>query len=222
MEQHLQLLAMGQPILKPVYDHGNGELVRPTLVEPRDLVIVEGLLPLHTKLLRACFDVTVFLAPDESTRREWKIARDTARRGYTREQVIAEMDRREPDAEAFIRPQRREADIVVRLGPPRASLLLRPTIRHPNFADILAEAAPAGVRLILTRDADGTPLDELRIDQHITAAESDIVAKEIWDDLGVAAELPDCLGYVDDVRDEPLRITQLILLHHLIKKMGAP
>ena len=34
MEQHLQLLALGRPVLKPVYDHSTGELVRPVLVEP--------------------------------------------------------------------------------------------------------------------------------------------------------------------------------------------
>ncbi|MDQ3462958.1 MAG: phosphoribulokinase, partial [Actinomycetota bacterium] len=34
MEQHLQLLSMGQPILKPVYNHADGTLDRPVLVEP--------------------------------------------------------------------------------------------------------------------------------------------------------------------------------------------
>src|SRR5438094_328615 len=71
MEQHLQLLALGRPILKPVYDHSTGKLVRPVLVEPRDFVIVEGLLPLHTKLARACFDITVYLNPPEEIRRNW-------------------------------------------------------------------------------------------------------------------------------------------------------
>src|SRR5215469_8952489 len=32
MEQHLQLLAMGRPVLKPLYDHSQGRLVRPVLV----------------------------------------------------------------------------------------------------------------------------------------------------------------------------------------------
>src|ERR1700733_12987466 len=76
MEQHLQLLAVGEPILKPVYDHSTGLLARPVLVQPRELVIVEGLLPLHTKLSRACFDVTVYLDPPEDIRREWKLKRD--------------------------------------------------------------------------------------------------------------------------------------------------
>ena len=45
MEQHLQLLALGQPVLKPVYNHGTGTLDRPVLVEPSEFVIAEGLLP---------------------------------------------------------------------------------------------------------------------------------------------------------------------------------
>ena len=117
MEQHLQLLATGSPVLKPVYDHSTGKLARPELVEPADVVIVEGLLPLHSKLSRACFDVTVYLDPPEEIRREWKIARDTGKRGYEPEQVLAELDRREPESEAHIRPQRAQADVVVRFAP---------------------------------------------------------------------------------------------------------
>ena len=69
LAQHLQLLATGQPILKPVYDHSTGRLIRPQLVEPAEVIIVEGLLPLHSKLARACFDVTVYLDPPEHIRR---------------------------------------------------------------------------------------------------------------------------------------------------------
>ena len=116
-EQHLQLLALGRPILKPVYDHSAGTLVRPVLVEPRDFVIVEGLLPLHTRLARACFDITVYLDPPEEIRRKWKIRRDCAERGYTPDAVLAELDRREPDSAAFIRPQRQWADIALRFAP---------------------------------------------------------------------------------------------------------
>ncbi|WP_241683916.1 phosphoribulokinase [Actinomadura sp. J1-007] len=83
MEQHLQLLSMGEPILKPVYDHATGRLVRPELVQPKDFVIVEGLLPLHTRLARACFDITVYLDPPEPLRHSWKVGRDCAKRGYT-------------------------------------------------------------------------------------------------------------------------------------------
>jgi len=94
MEQHLQLLALGQPVLKPVYDHHTGQLGRPVLVEPREFVIIEGLLPLHTKLARACFDATVYLDPPEEIRRGWKVKRDTAERGYAAPAVLADWRRR--------------------------------------------------------------------------------------------------------------------------------
>ncbi|WP_113703779.1 phosphoribulokinase [Nonomuraea lactucae] len=221
MEQHLQLLALGQPILKPVYDHRNGELTRPELIEPHPLVIVEGLLPLYTRLLRACFDVTVFLAPPESVRRDWKIARDTAKRGYTPDQVLAELRRRETEAEQFIRPQRRVADIVIAFGLTGASVLLRPTIRHPNFVGILADTGVRGVAVSLTRDPEGIPVDALRIDRDLRPSDGDAVAKAIWDELGAPGTLPECLGLLDDRRDEPLRLVQLLLLFHLLSKMGA-
>ncbi len=148
MEQHLQLLALGQPILKPVYNHGNGHLERPVRVEPRDLVVTEGLLPLSTKVSRACFDLKVYLDPPEAVRRVWKIKRDTGKRGYSESQVLAELDRREPESAAFIRPQRAHADIVVSFAPlegrgespersPSATIVLRPTVSHPNLTGII-------------------------------------------------------------------------------------
>lgn len=51
----------------------------------------------------------VYLAPPEELRREWKLKRDSTKRGYTEEQVLAELDRREPDSESFIRPQKSRA-----------------------------------------------------------------------------------------------------------------
>jgi phosphoribulokinase len=117
MEQHLQLLAMGNPILKPVYNHSEGTLDRPVLVEPREFVIIEGLLPLYSKLARACFDATVYLDPPEPVRFQWKVKRDTQKRGYTPEEVKKDLKRREVESAAFIRPQRANADIVVRFCP---------------------------------------------------------------------------------------------------------
>lgn len=232
MEQHLRLLATGNPVLKPVYDHGTGELTRPVLVTPHEFVLVEGLLPLHTKLARACFDVTVYLGPPEGVRAEWKIQRDTAKRGYRPEQVRAELSRREPESAEFIRPQRELADIVISFAPIEsrddppgtplsATILMRPTIRHPNFTEILAEAPTKAMHLALKRDSDGRPVDALHIHGYAPHEESTMVAKAIWERLGVPDPLPDCLGTLDDGRrNEPLRLAQLILLHHLMRYGG--
>jgi phosphoribulokinase len=42
--------------------------------------------------------VRVFLNPPEELRRRWKVQRDCSRRGYTTDQVLAELDLREPDS----------------------------------------------------------------------------------------------------------------------------
>lgn len=231
MEQHLQQLALGQPILKPVYDHDTGKLGRPELVEPREFVIVEGLLPLHTKAARSCFEVTVFLDPPEALRIAWKLARDTKKRGYTEDQVREDLLKREPESVRFIRPQRAYADIVVRFAPIEergetaddplsATLLLRPTIDHPELHKILGDDTSQAMHLELSRDDDGKPVDTV----HIYAdAERDITRKveeAMWDEVEVDSPLPESLGRLDadsDTRDEPLALTQLLLLYHLVQ-----
>lgn len=229
MEQHLQLLATGQPVLKPVYDHDTGQLTRPELVEPTEFVIVEGLLPLYTRLTRACFDITVYLDPPEEIRRDWKVKRDVSKRGYSPEQVLAELDKREPESAEFIRPQRSAADIVVRFGPIAqrhdppdtplsAELTLRSTIRHPDLAGVFRESDRRAMHLKLVRDEDGRPVDALHVHGYVPREESRVLEKAIWSELGAeSGELPESLGQLGEgVRSEPLAITQLLLLYHML------
>lgn len=229
MEQHLQLLSLGQPILKPVYDHGTGELGRPEYVEPRDFVIVEGLHPLHTKVSRACFDITVFLDPPEEIRFAWKLRRDTEKRGYTEEQVREELEKREPESAEFIRPQRAHADIVVQFAPIEergespedplsATLLLRPVISHPDLSAILGEDTREAMHYKLSRDDDGKPVDAVHIHSYADREVTKKIEQGIWDELGLHEPVPEALGMINsDTRDEPLALTQLILLYHLIQ-----
>jgi phosphoribulokinase len=198
-------------------------------VEPNDYIIVEGLFPLYSKLARACFDVTVFLDPLESTRREWKIKRDTRKRGYTADQVLAELDAREPESEAFIRPQRQHADIVVRFAPVQgrddpsiplsAELMLRPTIRHPDLSEVIEPGLHRAMHLKLERDTDGRPVDTLHIHGYVDREESVALEKAIWKPIGEpGSAAPECLGRLGtDGRSAPLAITQLLLMHHLVE-----
>ena len=233
MDQHFQHLSMGEPILKPIYDHDTGELGRPEYVEPREFVIVEGLLPLHTKRSRSSFDITVYLDPPEDIRIAWKLRRDTSKRGYTEEQVRKELEKREPESTQFIRPQRADADIVVRFSPIEergetaddplsAYLLLRPTISHPDLTNILGDDVSEAMHLKLRRDADGKPVDSVHIHSYAKREETRQVEEAIWGELGVDEPVPESLGRIDsDTRDEPLALTQLILLYHLIQARQA-
>ncbi len=274
MEQHLQLLAMGNPILKPVYNHKTGGLDRPVLVEPREFVIIEGLLPLFSKLSRACFHATVYLDPPEPVRFHWKVKRDTAKRGYQPDEVKKDLAKREIESAAFIRPQRANADIVVRFSPIRgrdplpaglehtfepappmaeaagdldayrdkvtqsfedsfesmtkwteaattalsATLILRPTIEHPNLNRILTDNHREAMHLKLDRDEFDKPVDALHIHSYARRETTKEVEEEIWKELGVNEEVPASLGTIDEgARSEPLAITQLILLYHLFQ-----
>ena len=238
LEQHLQLLATGEPILKPVYDHSSGTFVRPVLVEPHPFVIVEGLHPLSTRLMRACFDITAFLDPPEAIRHEWKVRRDCAKRGYTVEQVRAELERREPESATFIRPQREHADVVVQFAPLSqalgvertgvgvpdsilsAMILLRPTIPHPDLSGILGDDTRSALHLKLVRDGDGKPVDALHVHGHAAPELTRRVEEHIWEELGAGVPLPEALGELEPGRrSEPLAVTQLLLLYHML--LGA-
>ncbi len=232
MEQHLQLLALGQPVLKPRYDHENGALLRPVLVEPREFIIVEGLHPLYSKLSRACFDITVFLDPPESIRRDWKVARDTTKRGYTEEQVIADLEKREPESEAYIRSQRQHADIVVRFSPIEergesnedplsATLLLRPTIQHPDMSQSLADIPREVMHMKLVRDQDNRPVDALHLHAYASEGVAEKVEKSLLEQLGLPDAGPDVLGKVEGrEHSAPLALAQLILVFHLLQAAG--
>jgi len=237
LEQHLQMLALGQPILKPVYDHATGTLARPEYVVPARFVIVEGLFPLSTELARACFDISVFLDPPEPLRRAWKLARDTAERGYTAEEVERDLAAREPDAAAHIRPQRRHADLVVRFapttdptpgsdgdaslnGPLSAQLLLRPTIAHPPLSAILTDDVGAAMHLTIIRDTDGTPVDALQVHGHAQPEEISLLKKAIWDGVADRRPMPRGLGAISGGQhSEPLAVVQLLLLYHLAQEV---
>ncbi len=113
MAQHLRLLRNGETILKPHYEHSLGDFGPPQYIVPRPFLIVEGLLGFYRQEMRNAYSVRVYLNPPEELRRRWKVARDSTKRGYSPEEVLHELDIREPDAEAYIRPQRQHADIEI-------------------------------------------------------------------------------------------------------------
>jgi len=96
-------------------------------------------------------------------------------------------------------------------------LLLRPTIRHPDLSAVLAGSGQS-MHLKLTRDEDGRPVDALHIHGYAPREDSQLLEKAIWDGLGAGVEVPGFLGELDGgQRSEPLAITQLLLLYHLIE-----
>ena len=240
MQQHLSLLRTGQPILKPVYNHKTGTFDPPVYVKPSRFVIVEGLLGYSTRGARDSYDAKVYLAPPESLRAKWKIKRDTQKRGYSTEQVLAELEKREPDSEQYIRPQRQWSDIVVSFYPPsddmeqandhlNVCLVLRPTIPHPDFSEVINSGngnLKSAIRLGLDRDM-GKPVDVLAIDGHATLEQVNKLEQIICSDMPYLKNICDResnpeLGKITGTTGEtlqsyPLALTQLLITYHMLK-----
>jgi phosphoribulokinase len=235
MQLHLERMHYGQPILKPVYDHSTGTLVRPDYVHPGEFVIVDGLLSFFTPVMRQFFDVKVFLAPREDLRRVWKVRRDTTKRGYTRAQVLDSLAKREEDSECYIRPQAAHADVVVSFYPPEGldpeesgseldvRLTLRPTIPHPDLSYLLEDPGTGdGMRLKFGRDG-GLPVDFLEIDGNVSHRQARRMEQAIWQHMPEMEPVTDAeFGEYQDERGEqysdPLALTQLLIAYHLLRK----
>jgi phosphoribulokinase len=239
IQQHLGLLRTGQAILKPIYNHKTGTFDPPVYVKPSKYVIVEGLLGYSTRGMRDSYDVKVYLAPPEPLRATWKIKRDTAKRGYTSEQVLEQLQKRESDSEAFIRPQRQWADVVVSFYPSseeakndlllNVRLVLRPTIPHPDLVHVLkpdGNHLGAAIRLELGRDM-GKPVDVLEIDGHATDEQvrelERILCNEVpylgqFCSLNGNQAIGKVVGTTGEIlQSHPLALTQLLITYHMLK-----
>jgi phosphoribulokinase len=240
MQQHLSLLRTGQPILKPIYSHKTGSFEPPQYIKPNKFIIIEGLLGYSTRAVLDSYDVKVYLAPPEALRSQWKVKRDTQKRGYSKEQVLTEMLKREPDSEQYIRPQRTWADMVVSFYPPAAELqetnghlnvrlVLRPTISHPDLTQVASLSDPQGksaIRLGLDRDM-GKPVDVLEVDGHATIEQVRELEKFICN------KAPELLSFCstqsntelgkisgttgETLQSYPLALTQLLIVYHMLR-----
>lgn len=220
--QDLAHLRAGEAILKPVYRHADGTFGAPVYIAPARFVVIEGLLGYFSEEMRAVYDVRVFLGPPEDLRRKWKVQRDCSRRGYTTDQVLSELDRRESDSEEFIRPQQRYADIVVSFIPDDARdqehldarLVLRSTLQHPELGSFVDD------------DGGGVSMSERGDEVHLTIPgdldplRAAAIEEAIWERMHFASHLrSERLGGftigTDLHRSESLALTQLIILYHL-------
>jgi phosphoribulokinase len=235
MAQHIALLRRGETIFKPVYDHTDGTFGRPEFVTPKTVVLMHGLHALFTPELRRLWDVSVFLDPDPELRIAWKIKRDMSKRGYTRAEVIKQLEDRRYDSEHYVMPQREKADVVISFYPPddyataqdNTKLNVRIGVRHPVPLPDLEEAFAAvegrngtASRLKLERGAEGT--DRLQVDGKISDAATRAIEDRMWDHMPAAKHLrSDRVGVFQDGdvtrRSNSLAVTQLILTYYLVK-----
>lgn len=238
MTDQIRCLARGESVVKPVYDHKTGTFAVPEEIHPADIIIVHGLHPLYTQELRSLAHVRIYLDPEAALLQQWKIMRDSTFRGYTVQQVRELMAIRRRDSRLYIQPQKQFADIIVRFS--RGSLYYRtrdlahldarlfqakhaPKIDLTDVLDVSQDGCRPALRFVEEVHA-GAKRDVLEIDGTITHQKACELEDCIWAHMEEASHLrPDRLSllgrfFVGNVQrqSDPLALTQLIILYHVM------
>lgn len=116
--KHLKMLMKGHAIEKPIYDFSVHNRRKETVrVEPRDIIILEGILILQELEIRDLLDIKVYVDTDPDVRIIRRITRDTKERGRSYESVISQyLDIVRPMHLQFVEPSKRYADIIIPEG----------------------------------------------------------------------------------------------------------
>lgn len=118
MVQHLAHLRRGQAVDCPVYDftvhNRSSEIIH---LEPKPVIIVEGILIFENEPLRELMDIRLFVDTDADVRLCRRIARDVNKRGRTLESVLTQYQKTvKPMHEKYVEPSKKYANLVVPEG----------------------------------------------------------------------------------------------------------
>ncbi|QEK12117.1 uridine kinase [Crassaminicella thermophila] len=116
--QQLKDLLENKAIQKPIYNFSMHTREKETiLVEPKDIIILEGIMILEDERLRDLMDIKIFVDTDADVRIIRRITRDIRERGRTLESVIEQyLNTVRPAHLQFIEPNKRYADIIIPEG----------------------------------------------------------------------------------------------------------
>jgi len=116
--EHLERLAAGEAVEKPVYDfvaHTRGS--RTEMVAPADVIVIDGILLFVDERVRELCDVKVFVDTDADIRLIRRIRRDMASRGRPLEEILDQyLTTVQPMHLQFVEPSKRYADVIVPRG----------------------------------------------------------------------------------------------------------
>jgi uridine kinase len=115
---HIKKLKQGIPVEEPIYSYVTCTRSDKTIhIEPRDVIIVEGILVLAVPELRKLFDIKVYVDADADDRLIRVLKRDIAERGRDVETVLKRYQETvKPMHEQFIEPSKKYADLIVPEG----------------------------------------------------------------------------------------------------------
>ena len=118
LTEQIKKLKSGEAIEQPTYSYIESNRLKATVhVEPKPVIIIEGIMALHYKKLRDMMDLMIFVDTDPDVRLIRNIRRDVVERGRTVEMVLDHYENAvKPMHEQFIEPTKKFADIIIPSG----------------------------------------------------------------------------------------------------------
>ena len=116
--EHIKALKSGQSIICPTYDYSQHNRAKNTItVEPRKVILIEGILALCDSRLRDLMDIKIFVDADADERILRRVLRDTKERGRDIENIIDQyLTTVKPMHYLYVEPTKSYADLVVNSG----------------------------------------------------------------------------------------------------------
>ena len=126
MVSHLEALRAGQAVLCPVYDftqHTRSDAV--TEIQPRPIILIDGILIFHDPALRACMDLKIYVETDADERILRRARRDMKERGRDLDSVIHQyLATVKPMHNTYVEPTKVYADIILNGGKNEQAFIL--------------------------------------------------------------------------------------------------
>ena len=118
LTEQIRQLKNGEAIEQPTYSYIESNRQKETVhVEPKPVIIIEGIMTLHYKRLRDMMDLKIFVDTDSDVRLIRNIRRDVVERGRTVDMVLDRYEKvLKPMHEQFIEPTKKFADLIIPWG----------------------------------------------------------------------------------------------------------
>lgn len=113
---HVSELSEGKPIFRSTYNHKTGHFDPPKKIDPKSVVIVEGLHSFYTDISKQLIDLKIYINTNEDLKTHWKIIRDTEERGYKYNMVLDAIHKRKYDTNKIRDAQINIADVVININ----------------------------------------------------------------------------------------------------------
>eukprot|EP00419_Tripos_fusus_P058225 CAMPEP_0172929086 /NCGR_PEP_ID=MMETSP1075-20121228/218304_1 /TAXON_ID=2916 /ORGANISM="Ceratium fusus, Strain PA161109" /LENGTH=545 /DNA_ID=CAMNT_0013790375 /DNA_START=33 /DNA_END=1670 /DNA_ORIENTATION=+ len=193
MGAQIEALKQGKAVYKPIYNHDTGNKDPPELIEPNKVMVFEGLHPIYDEKARSQLDLGIYIDIVNDVKFAWKVQRDVAERGWTEEQVRADIEKRLPDFSAYVDPQKANADVILRYEPSdqglpylKVKLIQKKGSQFPPITlkeDLTLPGSPGATLKMYDDDWFGSPATVIEMDGEIDMDNMEAQLNEVEENI---------------------------------------